>query len=154
MDSIRPLFCGEFLNFLKLLHCIIGVLCSCCCLAPTEIVIPPTVVGYTGSDVILPCNLCNPGGNNVKYMQWDYVVKNNSKPILIYRPPLDVSIPENPLRGRLSLKNSSGHDFSAVIREVVMADGGQYTCSLSVFPHGVITGNTLLVVQGKSSVNQ
>ncbi|CAL8340470.1 unnamed protein product [Gadus morhua 'NCC'] len=26
-----------------------------------------------------------------------------------------------------------------------MADGGQYTCSLTVFPYGIIRGNTLVV---------
>ena len=131
---------------------IIVVVCSCCLalqIAP-EIDIPPTVTGYTGSDVVLPCKLRNPGENIVSQMQWDYVGKNISEKILVYRPPSSVSIGDYALRGRISLKNSSEHDFSLVIREAVTADGGQYTCRLSAFPSGAFEGSTQLVVQGKS----
>ncbi|XP_059920147.1 uncharacterized protein LOC132467080 [Gadus macrocephalus] len=118
-----------------------------------EIVIPPPVVGYTGSYAILPCKLPNPGVNKLTQMQWDYVVQNTSKQILIYLPPLNVSIPDSPLKGRFSLKYSSEHDFSAVIREVVMADRGQYTCSLNVFPSGIFKLNTQLVVQDQKPLS-
>ena len=153
----RPSLFNLYYIYLYLNLFIIGVVCSCC-LAPQfaqEIVIPPLVVGYTGSYVILPCKLPNPGVNELTQMQWDYVVQNTSKQILIYLPPSNVSIPDSPLKGRFSLKYSSEQDFSAVIREVVMADRGQYTCSLNVFPSGIFKLNTQLVVQGKSppSVN-
>ncbi|CAL8258447.1 unnamed protein product [Boreogadus saida] len=118
-----------------------------------EIVIPAPVVGYTGSYVILPCKLPNPGVNKLTQMQWDYVVKNTSKQILIYLPPLNVYIPDSPLKGRFSLKKPSEHDFSAVIREVVMTDRGQYTCSLNVFPSGIFRLNTQLVVQDQKPLS-
>ncbi|KAK0139782.1 Carcinoembryonic antigen-related cell adhesion molecule 1 [Merluccius polli] len=114
-----------------------------------EIITPLTVVGYTGYDVILPCKLQNKKINLIQ-MQWDYLVGNISKPILIYHPLLDVVIPNSSLKGRLYLKNSSQDDFSAVIQEVAIADGGQYTCILNTFPNGVVQGKTELVVKGKS----
>jgi hypothetical protein len=63
MDIIRPLFMMVSLILSNYLIVLLVLFVH------VEIAIPPTLLGYTGSDVILPCELPNPGENKVKQMQ-------------------------------------------------------------------------------------
>ncbi|KAM4581195.1 uncharacterized protein PAE49_005803 isoform 2-T2 [Odontesthes bonariensis] len=101
------------------------------------------VTGYVGFDVTLPCpSIQLP--NTLTQMQWDLLKPGgtNKTTIIVLSIEHGEHIHESPLKERVKLERQS-----LIIKDVLMADAGLYSCSLTTFPSGSAERTTRLVVQ-------
>uniref|UniRef100_UPI003AAAFB0A myelin protein P0-like isoform X1 n=2 Tax=Centroberyx gerrardi TaxID=166262 RepID=UPI003AAAFB0A len=116
----------------------------------------PEVIGYLGRDVTLPCQFIKgPSDSFFNQVQWDLLPPDGKKiPIIVSNIKYGDYIANTTLKGRVDIADSSKGDHSLIIRDVKMADGGRYTCSIATFPSGSFEGTTTLIVLDQAPLSQ
>jgi len=104
------------------------------------------VTGYVGFDVTLPCPSIKLAKDYTVYlMQWDLLKPDGTNKItIVFSSQFGEHSHESPLKGRVKVERQS-----LIIKDVLMADAGFYSCKLTTFPIGSVEGTTRLVIQGE-----
>lgn len=105
----------------------------------------PSVTGYLGHDVTLPCQFILGPSDTKDQLQWELQPPEGKKiNIVVSHHKFGVNVSDSFLKGRVEIKEES-----LIIHKVEMRDEGSYTCSITAFPSGSLKGTTQLHVQGE-----
>nr|XP_040022637.1 nectin-2-like [Gasterosteus aculeatus aculeatus] len=103
----------------------------------------PSVTGYLGHDVTLPCQFILGPSDTKDQLQWELQPAEGKKiNIVVSHHKFGVNVSDSFLKGRVEIKEES-----LIIHKVEMRDEGSYTCSITAFPSGSLKGTTQLHVQ-------
>lgn len=116
-----------------------GVLLSV--LKAQKIQVYPKVWGYVGQEeVTLPCQ--EKDSENVSLVQWTFQTPDgDSVKIAVFSVGNGLTSINEKYTDKVYMNK-----YSLVIKNVDMADAGDYTCTLSAFPSGTLSEKSLLIV--------
>ncbi|XP_026140956.1 nectin-4-like isoform X2 [Carassius auratus] len=114
-----------------------------------KVVTDPKVTVYQGNDVTLLCQYIHRSSEDkITQVQWTWQNQSSEYKIMVFNNDYGLHIHETPLKDRVSFSKSSPSidEASIIIRDVKISDQGLYSCDITIFPGGSLTGQTTLIV--------
>ncbi|XP_026140954.1 nectin-4-like isoform X2 [Carassius auratus] len=114
-----------------------------------KVVTDPKVTVYQGNDVTLLCQYIRRSTEDkITQVRWTWQNQSSEYKIMVFHNDYGLHIHETPLKDRVSFSKSSPSidEASIIIRDVKISDKGLYSCDITIYPGGSLTGQTTLIV--------